>query len=140
MVTTLRAPGKCAFFITLLAVLFAIACGGGKPVHVDLGLPAPNPNGCYAFVYQRPDWQGDRAVLNGPGRWRNLERVQVDRVDWRDRIQSLDVGPAATVTVYTKPNMTGTSRMFAPGTRPARLDVTLTEGIESLEMTCAPAN
>ena len=107
------------------------------PPQIGLGLPAPNPNGCYAFVYDRPDWQGARAVLNGPDKWSNLERVHLDNVDWRNRIRSIDVGPAATVTVYTDLRFMGRSRRLAPKSKLARLDGEINAQIESLDLTCA---
>jgi hypothetical protein len=88
-------------------------------------------------VYQRANWQGARAVLNGPSKWANIERLQVDEVDWRNRIRSIDVGSAATVTVYTEPSFRGTSRQFGPGSQSARLGEELPGGIESLVMSCS---
>ena len=81
--------------------LIVVAGCASTPLQEGLGLPAPNPNGCYVFVYDRPEWQGGRVVLNGPGKWSNLERLLLNEENWRNRIRSLDVGPAATVTVYT---------------------------------------
>jgi hypothetical protein len=116
--------------------LIALAGCGGQPPRIGLGLPAPNPNGCYVFVYEKPNWEGERVALNGPGRWPSVERLRVDQKDWRNRIRSLDVGPAATLTVYTDPTYTGTSRRFVPGSRPARLDSEISAQIESLDITC----
>jgi len=92
------------------------------------------------FVYDKPEWQGAREVVNGPGRWPNLERLRLDKEDWRNRIRSLDVGPAATLTVYTDATYTGTSRKFAPGSRPARLDTEISGRIESLDVACPAGN
>jgi hypothetical protein len=122
------------------AFMFGLCACRHEPARVGFGGPAPNPNGCYAFVYDRPEFRGDRVVLNGPERWRSLERLRVDRVDWRDRIRSLDVGPAATLTVYTAPNLTGMSRRFAPGSKLSRLEGELNDGIESLDLSCPTTN
>jgi hypothetical protein len=91
-------------------------------------------------VYERPDWQGAGVVLNGPERWRSVERLRVDQEDWRNRIRSIDVGAAASVTVYTDPDFKGTSRKFAPGSKPARLDPELSGRIESLDLSCRAEN
>ena len=126
---------------TSLAVVSLVVLAGcaSQPARIGLGLPAPNPNGCYVFAYDKPDWQGAGVVLNGPGRWPNLERLRLDQEDWRNRIRSLDVGPTATVTVYTDAVYTGVSRRFAPKSRPARLESEISAQIESLDIAC-PVN
>ena len=135
MATTRLHLGRDLRYVAAAFLLGICACSH-QPPRVGLGGPAPNPNGCYAFVYDRPEFRGDRVVLNGPERWRNLERLRVDQVDWRNRIRSFDVGPAATIVVYTGPNLTGPSRRFMPGSRLSRLEGELNEGIESIEMSC----
>jgi hypothetical protein len=42
---------------------------------ITADLRAPNPNGCYAIVYERPDYKGAGHVLNGPLRLPTLERL-----------------------------------------------------------------
>ena len=86
-----------------LAVVALVVLAGcaREPRRVGLGVPAPNPNGCYVFLYDRPDWQGAGVVLNGPARWPKLEGLLANQENWRNRIRSVDIGPAATVTVYT---------------------------------------
>jgi hypothetical protein len=121
-----------------MAMVVVAGCASTPP-EVGFRTPAPNPNGCYVFVYERPEWQGERVVLNGPDKWSNLERVLLNDQDWRDRIRSLDVGPAATVTVYTDLKFMGLSRRFGPGSRPARLDGEISARIESLDLTCPAA-
>ena len=116
--------------------LLVLAGCASKPSREGLGLPAPNPNGCYVFVYDRPEWQGVGAVLNGPDKWSNLERLLLNDEDWRNRIRSIDVGPAATVTVYTDAAFTGMSRRFGPRSKAARLDGEINARIESLEIGC----
>lgn len=130
--TRLHLVERCCAVVAVLA----LAGCGDKPLRVGLGLPAPNPNGCYVFVYDQPDWQGMGVVLNGPERWPSLERLRVDQVDWRNRIRSLDVGPAATLTVYTDASFMGTSRKFDPTSRPGRLGTEISAQIESLEVAC----
>ena len=113
-------------------------CASTLP-QIGLGLPAPNPNGCYVFVYDRPEWQGGRVVLNGPDKWSNLERLLLNDQNWRNRIRSIDVGPAATLTVYTDLKFTGSSRRFGPGSKLPRLESEINADIESLALSC-PAN
>jgi hypothetical protein len=138
MVTTRLVPADRRYSIALLVMLSLTACGG-EPKRITAGPSAPNPNGCYAYIYDHDDFNGMNAVLNGPGRWQNLERVQVDNVDWRNRIRSIDVGAAATVTVFTEIGFTGTSRQLPSGSRLTRLDDVLSANIESVQMTCKAA-
>jgi hypothetical protein len=141
MATTRQRLVRNLRYVAVAVVLGLCACRH-QPARVGVGGggPAPNPNGCFAFVYDRTAFQGDRVVLNGPERWRSLERLRVDQVDWRNRIRSFDVGPAATLIVYTGPNLTGTSRRFAPGSRLSRLEGELNVGIGSLELSCPTTN
>ena len=138
MVITRLAPANRHWSKALLVVLSLTACGG-EPKQISVGPPAPNPNGCYAFVYDRADFQGLNTVLNGPGRWQNLERVQIDQINWRNRIRSIDVGATATVTVFTEIGFTGTSRQVMPGSRLTRLEDAFSANIESIQMSCKAA-
>jgi hypothetical protein len=133
---SMHAPlGAIRTWLVVVALIGTAGCAS-RPSRVGLGLPAPNPNGCYVLVYDRPDWQGAGVVLNGPDRWFSLERLRLDEEDWRNRIRSIDVGPAATVTVYTDPVFRGVSRKFGPKSRLARLDRELSARIDSLDLTC----
>ena len=125
---------RCCQTLTLTAV--ALAGCARPPVIEGLGGPAPNPNGCYVFVYDQTDWRGDRAVLNGPAKWWSVERLRLDDKDWRNRIRSIEVGPTATVTLYTELNQRGASRQFGPASKPARFDDTLSGGVESIDLAC----
>jgi hypothetical protein len=107
-------------------------------VLAGLGGWAPNPNGCYVFVYEQADWRGERVVLNGPGKWPSLERLRRDDKDWRKRIRSIEVGSGATVTLYTEPSFRGVSQLFGPGSVEDRLNPSMSVGIESLAVSCRP--
>jgi hypothetical protein len=112
-------------------------CGCAKPPLLEgIGGPAPNPDGCYVFVYDRTDWRGERAVLNGPGKWSNVERLRLDDKNWRNQIRSIEVGPGATVTLYTELNYRGGSQQFGPSSKPARFGGTLSDGVESIDIAC----
>ena len=119
-----------------MALVVLAGCGAREPRRSGLGVPAPNPNGCYVFLYDRPDWQSTGVVLNGPARWPKLDGLFANHENWRNRIRSLDVGPAATVTVYTDTDFTGISRQLAPNSKYPRLDRELSARIESLGVAC----
>jgi hypothetical protein len=128
---------RCCCHIAALAATALGSCAKQQPVLEGIGGPAPNPNGCYVFVYDETDWRGERAVLNGPTKWGTVERLRLDDKDWRNRIRSLEVGPTATVTLYTELNYKGAAQQFGPASKPARFDGRLGAGVESLDVTCA---
>ena len=71
MVTT--RPSLVEWRDAVVVVMIAIAGCAHEPRRSGLGVSAPNPNGCYVFLYDRSDWQGAGVVLNGPARWPKLE-------------------------------------------------------------------
>jgi hypothetical protein len=120
---------------SILLVFIVVASCGRPPVRVQL--PAPNPNGCYVMVFDQPEFRGIGDVWNGPGRWSTLESLRQTRPDgWRNRIRSLRVGSAATVTVYTDPDFRGASRQFAAETDHPQLDAAISGQIKSLQLVC----
>ena len=101
-------------------------------------LRAPNPNGCYAIVYERPHFSGTRDLLNGPARLSRLEQLpNTNDTNWQNQIRSLRVGPGATVMAYAEPAFSGHSQQFGPGTEHPRLERALSARIQSLEMACS---
>lgn len=118
----------------ILVLLAAAGCGHPRQY---VGLPAPDPQGCYVMVYDQPQFRGIGDVLNGPGRWPTLEGLrQTNEKSWRNRIRSLQVGRAASVTVYTDAAYAGDSRQFDPKSEHPRLEPTISGQIESLQLRC----
>jgi hypothetical protein len=112
MVTTRPSLGECRYAVVI--VMIAIAGCAHEPRRSGLGVSAPNPNGCYVFLYDRSDWQGAGVALNGPARWPKLNGLFANHENWRNRTRSVDVGPAATDTVYTDAAFQGSSRGLSP--------------------------
>lgn len=124
--------------IAILAAAMLAGCAK-EPVLGGLGGNAPNPNGCYVFLYDQENWGGQRVVLNGPGKWQSVERLRRnDDKDWRNNIRSIEIGSSATVTVYTELNYRGVAQQFGPASDPARFNGSLSAGIESLALSCRP--
>jgi hypothetical protein len=120
-------------FVAALAIL-AARCGRA-PVH--LGVPAPNPNGCYVKVFDGPEFRGLSDVWNGPLRVASLDTLRQRRAQgWRDAIRSLRVGATATVTLHTATDFGGESREFGPGAEHAQLGARLSARAKSIELTC----
>ena len=125
--------------IRRVAILFLIAAAACTHTSTYTNLPAPNPNGCYVRVHDRTDFEGIGDLFNGPGRWPRLEGlVNTNEESWRNRIRSLHVGTAATLTVYAEQDFKGSSRQFPPAVDQPRLDPELSGRIQSLEISCAP--
>lgn len=118
----------------IVALLLVAGCA--HPV-THRALRAPNPNGCYAIVYEQPSFGGVGDVLNGPAHLPRLEQVPgTNEGNWHRRIRSLRVGSSATVTVYVEPAFNGRSQQFGPETEHPRLDATLAARIQSLDVVC----
>jgi hypothetical protein len=119
------------------AILTLVAFAGCAHPVTNSRLRAPNPNGCYTVVYEKPSFEGAGDVLNGPARLPILEQVpQANVRNWQRRIRSLRVGPTATVTAYVGTSFKGHSQQFGPQTEHPRLDQTLSARIQSLEVAC----
>lgn len=58
--------------------------------------------GCWVDVFAEPGLKGATVRLEGPVELPSLQSVS--DANWNDEIDSLEVGPAAEVTVYRNPN------------------------------------
>lgn len=98
---------------------------------------APNPNGCYVFLYDGDGFSGAGVVLNGSSRWRGLTQLPTsNRANWDKRIRSLRVGNTATVGVYTERDFKGQFLEFAPGTDHPTLNPIFSARIRSVVLQC----
>jgi hypothetical protein len=95
------------------AVLPAIALIGCATTSSSLvrGMTAPNPSGCYVQVFDNERLRGTKDFINGPMRYNTLSNLP-NGADWTGRIRSVEVGPAATATIWTGPNRSGKSMIL----------------------------
>jgi hypothetical protein len=93
-----------------MAVLPGIALIGCATASSSLvrGMTAPNPSGCYIQVFTGERLRGVADFINGPMRYGTLSKLP-NGADWSGRIRSIEVGPAATATIWTGPNRSGKS-------------------------------
>lgn len=109
--------------------------------------PAPpagttNCPDCYVHVFDDKgfDTTDDNHMICGPGKWPNLRNLAgAVKPVWGDEIESLRVGPKATVIVWTEENYTGTSQTFGPGSAITSLKASnpgLSDNISSIEIRC----
>ena len=66
----------------------------------------PHPGGCYVLVYEQARFMGAREYINGPGKYATLADLPF-RANWRRRIRSAQVGPAASVTLWEDEQLSG---------------------------------
>ena len=119
--------------LLLLPVLSACAHPSAR-----IPLRAPDPTGCYAIVYEEPNFLGAGDVLNGPGRYPRLTAIaQTNYGNWQNRIRSLRIGSTATVTVYADDAFAGARRRFATGVDVPRIGDDLSGRIQSLDLACS---
>jgi hypothetical protein len=94
-----------------MAVLSAIAltgCASTTSSSLVRGMTAPNPSGCYIQVFAGERLHGIADFINGPMRYSTLSNLP-NGADWTGRIRSIEVGPAATATIWTGANRSGKS-------------------------------
>lgn len=124
--------------VRLIFVALVLDAGCARPSQY-MGLPAPNPNGCYVAVFEEPSFRGIGDVFNGPGRWPRLNAMrEVNPNGWSNRIRSLRVGAAARVAVYTENEFKGRSEKYGANIERPRLDSPFSGQIKALEVTCHP--
>ncbi|WP_291983215.1 hypothetical protein [Luteitalea sp.] len=99
---------------------------------------APNPNGCYAFIFSDVSYAGERTVVNGPRRISSLATLPSPSGTWDGRIRSLQVGLSATLSLHAQPELSGATARFAAGTSVPRLDASLAGKVRSLNLECRP--
>jgi hypothetical protein len=124
-----------------IAILTVVVIAGGASRVTSSVVQAPNPNGCYAYVYENPAFGGARYILNGPARFRTLKRtLSAGELGWDNRIRSVRVGEAAALTVFTESSFGGRSMRLLSGTVHAQLEPAFAGHIQSAMLECnAPA-
>jgi hypothetical protein len=121
-----------------VALLIVIALAGCPPRMRSAVVQAPNPNGCYVFVYENAQLSGARYVFNGPRRFRTFNpTIREGEPGWDNRIRSLRVGETAAVTVFTEPSFGGRSMRFLSSTAHPELDLSFAEHIQSAVIECS---
>jgi hypothetical protein len=121
----------------ILAATVLAASTSADPASIS---QAPNPNGCFVYVYENPEFAGARYVFNGPARFRTLNRtLSTGELGWDNRIRSLRVGEAATFTVFTDTSFAGRSTRFTAGSAHRQLAPAFAGHIQSAVVECTVA-
>jgi hypothetical protein len=93
---------------------------------------------CWVEIYEDDNFDQDdpHVILEGPQEFATLKNL--GGRDWTDDIESIIVGPGATVKAYSKRDFQGTEVTFTPNQRVAKLSkLNMSNEIESLRVTCA---
>jgi hypothetical protein len=97
---------------------------------------------CWVQVFDDKNFDptDDNHLICGPGKWANLRNLTgAIKPNWGDEIESLRVGPRATVMVWGAENYTGTNLTLNPGSAIPSLKAsnpTLSDNISSIEIRC----
>lgn len=94
-------------------------------------------SGCWAKIYSKTNYAGDTLTLTGP-----LSIADMDGpygLDWDDKVDSIELGPKATLTVYDNEAYRDQVTQFKPGQRVADISKPLGffDEFASIRMTCA---
>lgn len=132
-------PGRVVWFVCVACacVLAFNACTPRVDVRPLGSLTMPDPGGCYVLVYELPGFMGAREFINGPRKYPRLSDLPF-RSNWRRRIQSAEVGGAASIVLWTGEGFQGTSQRWTPGSSHPTLPEGLTRRAEALDITCLP--
>lgn len=114
------------------------------PANANQSAPAGTAScpDCFVHVFDDKgfDVTDDNHMICGPGKWPNLRNLPgAVKPIWGDEIESLRVGPRATVIVWAGENYTGITQTFNPGTAIPSLKVSnraLSDNIASIEIRC----
>lgn len=71
--------------------------------------------GCWAKVYSGENYAGDSLTLSGPISIANMSITGPFGLNWDDRVNSIEIGPKATVTVYDNQEFRDMVTEFKPG-------------------------
>ena len=100
------------------------------------GMTAPNPSGCYVQVFDKERLQGAADFINGPRGYSTLANLP-NGARWNGRIRSLEVGPAATGTIWTGPNRSGKSMDLRLDRPYPVLPADFSGKVQSMDLRCA---
>ena len=70
------------------------------------GMGTATAGNCWLDIYDQPELKGSQVRIEGPAELPNLKALQ--GASWSNRIESLKVGPAAEVILYTRENFNET--------------------------------
>ena len=103
---------------------------------------AANCGDCWVHVFDDKNFDvtDDNHMICGPGKWASLRNLTgAVKLMWGDEIESLKVGPKATVVVWADENYAGVTQTYGPGSAVPSLKAAtpgLSDNISSIEIRC----
>ncbi len=97
------------------------------------------PNGCWVHIWEDENFQDSSDIIAGPGSWSNLRKLPgASKEDWGDQIDSLTVGPRATVELWEDENYEDNHVVYGPGTEKTNLrgDPDMGDTADSMRISC----
>lgn len=79
-------------------------------------------NGCWAKIYSRENYLGDSLTVVGPSALPNMDQSGLFGLNWDDRVNSIELGPKATMTVFDNENFRDIVGQFKPGQKVPDID------------------
>lgn len=128
--------------IAAVSLMFAVsACSDASDDSSSSSTPSDSPSssdggdsGCYVQFFDSDDLDesDDNFKLTQPGDYEDLKSLPGADMDWTDEADSLEVGPGATVTVWSDTGFDGPSKKLEPGNKYPDVD----PEPSSLKMSC----
>jgi hypothetical protein len=120
----------------VVVVSLVVGCGTGSSPRRSYAMPSPD--GCYLQVWAGPGFNGASEFINGPRRYEHLRDLP-GGLNWKGRIRSVRVGPAARAIAWSNEGFEGTSLLLSTDRPRAEGFATLPVDVESLDVRCASA-
>lgn len=105
---------------------------------IDGGSPAICGHGCWVWIYSDDEFEGPNDILCGPFKRSNMIKLPNAHVtDWSEEINSMKIGPNATLRIWEDVDFEGYSKFYNPGTVKTDFDEDSdVEQANSMEMIC----
>lgn len=120
----------------VLSASLAGLLGIGAPVFAEVELKAVDKQ-CWVEIFEDSDFDKNdpHLKIQGPVQIPTLKDYKGR--NWNDEIQSIIIGPNATVKAYSKKDYAGTELVLTPNKRVAELsEYNMSDDIESMTVTC----
>lgn len=100
---------------------------------------ASRVDGCFVQIWEDENYEDSTDIIHGPGRWNNMRGLPgANKSDWGDQIDSLKVGPIATVKACEDEGFEDNCQTYGPRTEKTNLrgNPDMGDQIDSMEITC----
>lgn len=126
---------------SMMTTMFVLAAGPAQ-AEIDGSHPALCGHGCWVWIWWGNEFEGKNDVLCGPFKRTNMIKLpNANHLDWSEEINSMKMGPNATLRVWEDEAFEGYSRFYEAGTVKEKFnewdDV---EQVNSMELICMKTN